>query len=229
MATSSQSSRSAGSPVASPRTRRTESVATQERILDAAEELFIKLGFTATSLRAVASRARVNLAATHYHFGSKEGLVSATVHRRIAHANEMRLEALDQLEARGRAASVEEIMALFFSPLSDDEIRRTVPPLMARLYGEPESISKPLIEREFGTVGRRFVAALAKAIPNAKLDDLRWRFHFVVGAMIHMLNFQHPLAMPQNARARREGMSELMKFAVAGIGQGFPNQRKGKQ
>ena len=62
---------------------RPESAETQTRILDAAEALFIENGYSATSLRAVASRAGANLAAAHYHFGSKEGLLRACVHRRL--------------------------------------------------------------------------------------------------------------------------------------------------
>ena len=72
---------------------------TQEKILDAAETLFIEKGFAATSLRAIANLAAVNLAATHYHFGSKEGLLSAAIHRRIEPINELRLANLSQLEA----------------------------------------------------------------------------------------------------------------------------------
>ncbi|MBT5685956.1 MAG: TetR/AcrR family transcriptional regulator, partial [Gammaproteobacteria bacterium] len=47
---------------------------TQTKILDAAEYLFVEQGYAATSLRAIASAAGVNLAATHYYFGSKKGL-----------------------------------------------------------------------------------------------------------------------------------------------------------
>ena len=52
---------------------------TRDRILDAAEELFVEMGYAATSLRAIAQLADVNLAATNYHFGSKEGLLAAIV------------------------------------------------------------------------------------------------------------------------------------------------------
>ena len=62
---------------------------TSSRILDAAEALFIELGFAATSLRSIASRADVNLASAHYHFGSKEGLLGACLHRRIGPINEI--------------------------------------------------------------------------------------------------------------------------------------------
>ena len=48
---------------------------TKERILDAAERLFAAHGFAGTSLRAVTKEAGVNLAAVHYHFGTKEDLL----------------------------------------------------------------------------------------------------------------------------------------------------------
>ena len=48
--------------------------ATVDKILDAAEKLFAEHGFTETSLRAITSKAGVNLAAVNYHFGSKKFL-----------------------------------------------------------------------------------------------------------------------------------------------------------
>jgi AcrR family transcriptional regulator len=214
-------------PDSPARPARAESVATQQRILDAAEELFIELGFAATSLRAIASRAGVNLAAAHYHFGSKEGLFGATVHRRIAAANEMRMRGLQKLEARATPASVEEIITLFFEPLGDEALRTSVPRLVARIYGEPESISKPLLEQEFGPLSQRFVAALAQALPGADLDEVRWRFHFVIGSMIQLLNFDRPTTMPDDARGAQDGISELIKFAVAGLRQASPADQGG--
>lgn len=44
---------------------------TVTRILDTAEVLFAERGFAETSLRNITSKARVNLAAVNYHFGSK--------------------------------------------------------------------------------------------------------------------------------------------------------------
>jgi AcrR family transcriptional regulator len=67
---------------------------TKTQILDAAEKLFAKQGFEATSLRAIIADAGVNLAAIHYHFRSKEGLVRAVLERRIAPINEERIRQL---------------------------------------------------------------------------------------------------------------------------------------
>lgn len=57
-----------------PSDRSTE---TRQRLLDAALELFGTLGFEGTTTRQLAERARVNLAAIPYHFGSKEKLYLA--------------------------------------------------------------------------------------------------------------------------------------------------------
>jgi AcrR family transcriptional regulator len=50
---------------------------TARALLDAARELFIAHGYHGTSVRAITSRAQVNLGAVTYHFGSKSALYNA--------------------------------------------------------------------------------------------------------------------------------------------------------
>lgn len=203
---------------------------TQGKILDAAETLFIEKGFAATSLRAIANLASVNLAATHYHFGSKEGLLSATIHRRIEPINTLRLANLNQLEAEQNYA-VPVIIAAMFDPLLSGELDPNLPLLIARVHGEPASISRPLLEREFGEVGARYLAALEKALPGVDPVDLRWRFHMVIGSMVHLLNFPSPLQMApdKSPQARREGIERLKLFAIAGLAQTGIEMKEEKQ
>ena len=87
---------------------------TKIRILDAAESLFAEHGFAATSLRAITRHANVNLAAVHYHFGSKEGLVEAVFSRRLGPLNQERLELLDAVEARG--GELEDVLRALIGP-----------------------------------------------------------------------------------------------------------------
>ena len=72
--------------------------ATKDRILDAAEALFMEHGYEATSLRAITSAADANLAAVNYHFGSKEELFQAILTRRLDPMNQERVALLDTLE-----------------------------------------------------------------------------------------------------------------------------------
>ena len=57
---------------------------TQVRLLDAAERLIGARGVEGVSLRAINAEAGSNVAAAHYHFGSKESLVRAVLARRMS-------------------------------------------------------------------------------------------------------------------------------------------------
>src|SRR4029077_13793684 len=91
---------------------------TTERILDAAERLFADHGFEGTSIRDIVDTAKVNLAAVHYHFRSKEALLEAVLTRRISLVNDARLQRLDTAEAAAapRSPSVEEVLRAFIIP-----------------------------------------------------------------------------------------------------------------
>ena len=62
--------------------------ATKESILEAARESLREQGYSATSIRAVAERAGVQLSLVHYHFGSKQAMLVAV----LEHENEKLLE-----------------------------------------------------------------------------------------------------------------------------------------
>jgi AcrR family transcriptional regulator len=59
--------------------RRPGDSGTREAILDAARESFAELGFSDTSVRAVAARAGVDQALVHHYFGNKDGLFAAAM------------------------------------------------------------------------------------------------------------------------------------------------------
>src|SRR5882672_8308988 len=52
---------------------------TPERLLQTARRLFAEHGYAATSVRDITSRAKTNLGAVTYHFGSKEALYQAVL------------------------------------------------------------------------------------------------------------------------------------------------------
>src|SRR5918996_5272493 len=92
-------------------------VDTREALLDAAEALFSEHGIQASSLRMITHQAGANLAAVHYHFGSKEGLVRAVFSRRLKPLNEERLRLLAGCGLEGNPANgVEQVLYAFLAP-----------------------------------------------------------------------------------------------------------------
>lgn len=196
----------------------TSGAETRERILDAAEALFIENGFAATSLRAIATRAEVNLAATNYHFGSKLGLLGATVHRRMQPINERRLYLLKALKESDRSLTTRSILEVFFEPIRELD-QPQIPSLMGRIFGEPQSLIRPMMQEEFSEVASTFQNALLSVLPGVKPEEMGLRFHFMIGSMIHLLQTHVPLGSESNETLFTESIDRLIDYSVAGLEQ----------
>ena len=190
---------------------------TRERILNAAEALIIERGFAATSLRAIADRAKVNLAATNYHFGSKTGLLAAVFHRIVEPINAERLRRISTLERSVRSLTINEILAALCMPLVEASGNNNLLQVMGRIYSEPESVTKPIIESEFTETANRFIAALARELPDVELETLRWRFHFMIGSVIHLMRVQAPIGQQPSAERLQQGVQQLIEYSAAGL------------
>ena len=167
-------------------------VETKEQILDAAEALIAERGIDAVSLRAITSAAKVNLAAVHYHFGSKEALVQQVFERRIRPVNGRRLELLDQAEqAMGGSVDIERILYAFIEPsirlYAQDPKGPTFMRVCGRIFAEPAQHLQESLDDFFAEIVARFGAAFQRALPELETEELGWRMHFMVGAMIHTL------------------------------------------
>src|SRR6202453_4257737 len=92
---------------------------TKQKLLDAAERLFSQQGYGAVSLRQIIAEAEVNLAAIHYHFGSKQELLDEVILRKAGPVNRERLARLDRLEAAPGAPRVEQVLEAFLMPMAE--------------------------------------------------------------------------------------------------------------
>jgi AcrR family transcriptional regulator len=188
---------------------------TEEKILAAAERLFGEQGYAATSLRHIIAEAGVNLAAIHYHFGSKEELLDQLVMRRAGPVNAERLAILDRLEAEAGSGPVpvEKVLEAFLEP----PFRRIgefpdLLKLMGRLYGE--GLMTAIGEKHFHTVATRFFAALGRALPHLAPTELGWRGQLVVGAMSHTMFY---LSGPEAPADGPTVLRELIAFLSGGL------------
>jgi len=164
---------------------------TRQRILNAAEKLFGESGYAATSLRHIISEANVNLAAVHYHFGSKQDLLDQVILRKAGSMNERRLKLLDQFEAEAvqRPVSVEKIVVAFILPAILIDNSPEFVKLMGRVYAE--GLMPEIARRNFQPMIARFLSALHNALPELSAKELVWKLHFAIGAMAQAL-IAHP-------------------------------------
>ncbi|MEO7762151.1 MAG: TetR/AcrR family transcriptional regulator, partial [Casimicrobiaceae bacterium] len=145
---------------------------TKEKILDTAEALFMEHGFEATGLRQITTSAGVNLAAVHYHFGSKEELFQAVLTRRLDPMNQERVGLLDQLEraARDKPLSCEAIISAMFIPalkLARDPERggKNFLRLIGRAYADPAPFIRQFLGQQYAPMIARFKTAFGRALP----------------------------------------------------------------
>jgi AcrR family transcriptional regulator len=211
---------------------------TCERILDAAEQLFAEHGIRATSLRAITREADVNLAAVHYHFGSKEGLLDAVIERQAQVVNESRLDELARLEqqAGGEGPTPEALLAAFILPavsrLRDLGPRgQHLPQLLARIEAQPADVVEELLRKHFGEVARRFVEALTRALPEHTAETIAERLRFTAALIAHLFSGNFHLDVipghPPSSRNPLEQIEHALYFLAAGLRAPDPRRLSG--
>jgi len=211
------------------------SAATKERILDAAESLFMEHGFEATTLRQITAAAGVNLAAAHYHFGSKEELFEAVLKRRLDPMNLERVALLTRFESESapRPLSCEKILAAMIIPalkLARDPERggKNFLRLLGRAYADPAPFIRRFLSEQYAVMIARFKAAFGRALPQLPKRELTWRLHFVMGALSFTLAGTDALKLIAELSQGRPASDELLlrrlaPFLVAGLKAPLPD------
>lgn len=199
-------------------------MSTQERLLDAAEELFARSGVGSSSLRQITGVAGANLAAVHYHFGSKEGLLQAIIARRGAPlaAERRRLLELAESAAGDQPPTVRAILHAFIEPiLRMREEHPYFPKLLSRVVSENLlPVVGDVFHKNFYETLLRFAEALHRALPELAVEEIRWRLLFVIGVFHFLCVAQHAVDMVcgDHAELTVEALTErVVSFCEAGV------------
>lgn len=215
----------------------TRSADTRERILDAAEHLFMAHGYEGTSMRQITGDAGVNLAAVNYHFGTKESLMQEVFRRRLDWLNEERMRVLNELEkeAGGKPLKPSQILDGFFGTLlrmAGDEKRGGVTflRLLGRTLTEPSEFIRAFLAHEYKTVMDRYKEALFRALPDVPKAEIVWRFHFMLGATSYAIAGTDALRLVTDWQIEEEDsvdrldrlVPRLMSFLLGGLRSPLP-------
>ncbi len=202
---------------------------TKQRILDAAERLFARDGYHATSLRSITTEAEANLAAVNYHFGSKESLLEATIDRRLRPLNEVRYGQLDALlqktEETETIPSCRDVLRTFVEPTlrlrKQGSGAENFVALIGRTLAEPQGVAMSIFMRNMEPLLARLFQALNLSLPGISRQVLFWRVHFVFGSLSHMMRCHERHSIVPEAvsidMSVEEEIELFLDFAVAGM------------
>ncbi|HYA11713.1 MAG TPA: TetR family transcriptional regulator [Thermodesulfovibrionales bacterium] len=202
---------------------------TKQQILNAAESLFAREGYQATSMRAITESARVNLAAVNYHFGSKEALFEAIFERRLRPLNEVRQKRLkeirDEARRQGLKPGAREILRAFIEPAlrfkesSKGEVDFTI--LIGRSFIDPDDTAQKIFFRLMKPVSRVMLEMLSEALPELPREAIFWRYQFVIGALARTMRiYKNPKFESLKVNPETDVdllIDSLISFAVAGM------------
>lgn len=102
-----------------PATRKRNPAATRTSILAAAEKLFVRNGFAATSMSDIARRAGVTKSLIHHHFGSKEDLWNDLKRQRVSHYAKVQRELIES-EDDGEVGVLRRSIEVYFDFLKNN-------------------------------------------------------------------------------------------------------------
>jgi AcrR family transcriptional regulator len=167
---------------------------TRDRLLDAAEDLFARKGYSAASVRDIVAAAGCNLAAVNYHFGSKRNLYREVFRRRLSAMREQRLAAVAGASRSGEPgdggleATLSAFAHAFLAPLREDPEARQPMRLMLR------EIVDPLLPRDFFQteliipVNRALNGAVAAAAPELSAREVQLCVQSFLGQLLHAMH-----------------------------------------
>jgi AcrR family transcriptional regulator len=157
-------------------------MSTRAALVATAERLFAEHGVGAVSLRTVMQAARTNVAAIHYHFGSKEGLLDAVLRSRVEQVTGERLQQLPDGDATARdlaRAFVQPVVAVLTS--GGEHWLRLVGHLLAT-GDELGPIADSFVERNAA-----FVEQLERLSPDVPRRTLNFRLTQAMNVTLNVL------------------------------------------
>ncbi|MDX8379938.1 MAG: CerR family C-terminal domain-containing protein [Gallionella sp.] len=144
----------------------TVSELTRAQLLTAAREVFSKHGFQGATVREICRRAKVNVAAVNYHFGSKEALFSEALN--FVQLKKLQTENADS-DARPEMRLRQFIYDFMFMLLDENNASEPCQ-IMARELADPTSARDKIVVEAIKPLCE-FLARLVREIVGEKMSE----------------------------------------------------------
>jgi len=198
----------------------------QDRLLNAAEELFCEHGFDATSIREIAAVAGCNIASVNYYFGGKEQLYREVWRRHLILVRDSRLASIDKVMSQNdEQPRLEDLLRsyanTFVEPLVDESKARRFMKLMAREMIDRRLPPNMFFEEMIIPIMTALQRALVKTCPGLQQSKAQLVILSLVGQLMHALHSKTMFEQADNPELPKFDLSEvvnhIVKFSAAGI------------
>lgn len=196
---------------------------TKARLIRAAERLFAENGLGAVSVRDITRAAGArNESALHYHFGTKEALISAVFADRIHAIDSARLGRLDALDTNGCNQDLTALMEAALAPMLEacaEEGGRLYAMFLMQLTADPrfdvERLMQDLAPGSVEAVRDRAAALLGSLPPRVRDTRLRRLMTLSIAVMADYARDVEEGSAPRLADAIAEAGASLAGFLMA--------------
>lgn len=213
---------------------------TRARVVAAASALFAERGFHGTTVRDIAARAGVNLAASNYHYGSKKALYLEVFRAQFAAVRAMMARrgvakadaALDRLSP----AELEKLFALRVRTMTDLIVGP--PPslhgtLMLRELLDPSEALPFIVDEFIRPMTRETSEVIARLRPDLSAADVERCVYSIIGQVL-FYQYSMPATLHMMGRTAyprdfaRDIAAHVIRFSLGGLDR-MPGQARGER
>ena len=192
----------------------------QDRLLDAAEELFCEHGFEGTGIRDIANAADCNIASVNYYFGSKEKLYIEMFRRHMNRLLDEQIENIQKVMNSDHPALEQLLRILVVSTLrslNSDGGERPLLKMMVREVLNPHLKAAIGINELVGKFFTELHNAIVKLCPGLKSETGLLCVYSLDGIVLHALLFSEYYHEHYPNLKVDELIEHIVRFSTAGI------------
>ncbi len=167
--------------------------------LDAAERVFIRMGYEGASMRIIAAEAGAGIGTLTYHWNSKESFLQEVFERRLGPVRDKQFEGLRDCQHRlqqGETVELKEIISAWVCPSVNPEwTDKNGAEAIRQLYGavltEPSEGMAKVITELFHGVTFLLHALTQEVLSNYEPDVFHWLYSCALGVTFYPTSFRH--------------------------------------
>jgi AcrR family transcriptional regulator len=203
-----------------------EAKGTREKLLDAAERLFLEKGYDGVSIRDITDAAGTNVAAINYHFGGKENLYREFFRRMISNKSSHTIERLRDTVAEKSPPDLEKVFRAYIGGFLGEFLTSKDAQNFLRLASDEMSeqgiASDILVEEAATPCHTALKEAVLAARPNITEEKASLIIASVFGQMYHFVRARHVIThvsgKEYNDEFIKDIIDHIVEFSLKGIG-----------